>query len=137
MKMIGRWRNTWKCALCGEEHEGYGHNPAPLMDYNSALVCQECDRIVIAFRSLLLEMGVKDFYRTIDRGMYIKIKQYAKKHKNVKPYAEYLDNFFKNPLVNKITDPVNYGDLVEEDELVEQGEVVSVSWNDLLACIGA
>ena len=48
-KIIGKWRNTWKCALCGEEHEGWGSNPAPLLDYNSALVCPECNQIVVAF----------------------------------------------------------------------------------------
>lgn len=58
-KVIGEWRNTWKCALCGEEHEGWGSNPAPLLDYNSALVCPECNQIVVAFRMLLIRMGEK------------------------------------------------------------------------------
>ena len=58
-KIIGKWRNTWKCALCGEEHEGWGSNPAPLLDYNSALVCPECNQIVVAFRMLLIRMGEK------------------------------------------------------------------------------
>lgn len=116
-KIIGKWRNTWKCALCGEEHEGWGNNPAPLMDYNSALVCPKCNRIVIGFRLLLGSMGEEDHRKTIDRSMYGKIKKYAKKHKAARPYVEFLDGYFKNPLINKITDPVNYGDLVEADEL--------------------
>lgn len=116
-KIIGKWRNTWKCALCGEEHEGWGSNPAPLLDYNSALVCPACNQTVVAFRMLLIRMGEKNWYKTIDRSMYGKIKKYAKKHKDARPYVEFLDEYFKNPLINKITDPVNYGDLVEADEL--------------------
>ena len=116
-KIIGKWRNTWKCALCGEEHEGWGSNPAHLLDCNSALVCPECNQIVVAFRMLLIRMGEDNWYKTIDRSMYGKIKKYAKKHPAARPYAEFLDGYFKNPLINKITDPINYGDLVEEDEL--------------------
>ena len=66
---------------------------------------------------LLIRMGEKNWYKTIDRSMYGKIKKYAKKHKDARPYVEFLEGYFKNPLINKITDPVNYGDLVEVDEL--------------------
>jgi|MDSZ01.1.fsa_nt_gb hypothetical protein len=31
------------CILCGEAYEGYGHNPAPLHDYQNARCCDDCN----------------------------------------------------------------------------------------------
>lgn len=111
-KMIGKWRDTWKCALCGEEHTGWGSNPAPLMDYNSALVCPKCNKMVIQFRELLREMGYVNIRKTITRHMYNEIKEYAAKHPEHQGLADYLDTYFKDTDIRKITDPNDYGDLV-------------------------
>lgn len=116
-KVINSWRENWKCALCGAEHTGWGCNPAPLLDYNSALVCSECNKFVVSFRFLKRAMGEEDTYKTIDRAEYLRIKKYAKKHPYVRGQVQYLDQFFKGTKIDKITDSIDYGDLVEETEL--------------------
>ena len=132
-KMIGKWRNTWKCALCGEEHEGWGSNPAPLMDYNSALVCPKCNEIVIQFRELLSKMGYINNRKTITRCMYNEIKEYVVKHPEYKPFADYLDRYFKDTEIRKITDPNDYGDLVEKPDAAYESAVASNLIAELLA----
>lgn len=132
-KMIGKWRDTWKCALCGEEHTGWGSNPAPLMDYNSALVCPRCNEIVIQFRSLLRQMGYINNRMTITRRVYNEIKEYVVKHPEYKPFADYLDRYFKDTDIRKITDPNDYGDLVEKPDAAYESAVTSNLIAGLLA----
>lgn len=124
-KVIGKWRDTWKCALCGEEHTGWGSNPAPLMDNNSALVCQKCNEMVIQFRLLLMEMGYINSRKTITRRMYNEIKEYVVRHPEYQELADYLDTYFKDTDIRKITDPNDYGDLVAKPDRAYEQAVAS------------
>lgn len=123
-KVIGKARGIWRCAICGELHTGWGNNPAPIMDYNSALVCSECNGLVVAFRFLNIQMGDSK-YKTIDREQYKKIKRFARKHKDIEPLVEFLDMYFKGTEIDKITDPIDYGDLVEMSELDTDGKEIA------------
>lgn len=114
-KVIGKFRKNWKCAICGKKQHGYGNNPAPLMDYNSALVCDECNRnYVVEFRCLKSSRG-ENIYETIDRRWYNNLKaEYTMTgNKKLHPYIAFLDKYFKGTNIDKITDPVDYHDLVE------------------------
>lgn len=125
-KVIGGYRKIWKCAICGEVHTGWGNNPAPIMDYNSALVCDKCNQMVLACRMLKLQMKKRDIYKTIDRAEYKKIKFYAAKHGEVRPIVKFLDGYFKGTDIDKITDPIDYGDLVDEEEFFEDDELFAI-----------
>ena len=98
-------------------------NTQPIMDYNSALVCDKCNQMVLACRMLKLQMKKRDIYKTIDRAEYKKIKFYAAKHGEVRPIVKFLDGYFKGTDIDKITDPIDYGDLVDEEELSEDDEL--------------
>jgi len=115
-KVIGEWREKWKCALCHKDMEGYGSNPAPVMDYNSALVCSDCNSgVVVPFRLIKQEMGYNDIQETIDRNFYNKFVSYCKNKPQFKPLQDFLAEYFEGTDIDKITDPVDYGDLVESE----------------------
>ena len=44
-------RKTYICCLCGEEHEGFGNNPYPLVTDVESRCCDYCNmRLVIPAR---------------------------------------------------------------------------------------
>lgn len=49
-----------KCCLCGNEYDGIGNNPYPLVDAetceNGARCCDECDKSVLMARIVLLDI---------------------------------------------------------------------------------
>lgn len=46
------------CCICGEEFEGWGNNPYPLVDDENARCCDECNTLVIVAR--LIELSEKE-----------------------------------------------------------------------------
>lgn len=65
--------------------------------------------------------------------MYNEIKEYVVKHPEYKPFADYLDRYFKDTEIRKITDPNDYGDLVEKPDAAYESAVASNLIAELLA----
>ena len=47
----------FKCCICGEEFEGFGNNPCPVVKEEGARCCDFCDNAVVIPRR------IEDFFR--------------------------------------------------------------------------
>lgn len=48
-----------KCCICNEYFEGFGNNPAPLIEQENARCCDECNNMVVLFRIQKIQVSKK------------------------------------------------------------------------------
>lgn len=50
---------TFICSICGNETEGFGHNPEPVLPYERRC-CSDCNMMYVVPARLALKRGVSD-----------------------------------------------------------------------------
>lgn len=53
----------YTCACCLRQEQGFGNNPAPLIQSADARCCNECNKVVVFLRMMMMRPGVRRLNR--------------------------------------------------------------------------